>query len=390
MRGYLHILLICLGMAGCSRTFGQDPFFIQFAHSESAFNPSLTGYRGALSLISKYKGQWMQSGSQGFQTVSIDLEESLPCSVVDYGLHVGADQEGSGLLRTTDFGGRVAGTIAFDAGYSSHNVRLGLAMLWASKRVDYSRLVFSDQLDAKYGTVDANGLPNPTSFVPFNDGRSLWFFMPAMGFSHRILLNRQKFRSPTILYGLAIHNAFSLGSQRYAGNIESILEQDTRLPIRWHAFLSPEFVMIAEGRTFVTVRPLLAYQQQGPIHYAEIGSRFSLNRNLALGLYYHGNHHDQDEGFSNTNWYSIQAEFGGIIGRTKRIDLGIAYAGNVSGLRNQMGPILEVSVALHFATSPSCQLWGFEDEVPYGDQIKCPTSTMTPGRRKMYEGLWYR
>lgn len=373
-----------------SALIGQDPFFVQFTHSESFFNPSLTGFRGALSVTAKYKGQWLRSRGNGFQTLSLDVEESLPCSVVDYGLHVGADQEGDGLLRTTDFGARVAGTIAFDAGYSSHNVRLGLSMLWAAKRVDYSRLIFSDQLDPKYGTTNANGVQNPTSFIPFNDGHSLWFIMPAVGFTHRILVNRQHFRSPTILYGLALHNAFSFGNQRYTGNIESILEQETRLPMRWHMFFSTEFVLFSEGRRLLTARPLAVYQQQGPIHYMEVGSRFSLNRNIAVGIYYHGNTHPQEEPHRNTNWYSVQLDFGSIVDRTKRIDLGLTYAGNISGLRNQLGPIFEISLGVHFAKSPSCQLWGFEDEVPYGDQIKCPTSTMTPGRRKMYEGLWYQ
>ncbi len=387
---HVRVLMVSLGLILQGLLYGQDPFFLQFTNAESFFNPSLTGFRGALSVSAKYKGQWNQSGSQGFQTLSTDIEESLPCSFFDYGLHVGADQEGDGLLRTTDFGGRIAGTIAFDAGYSSHNLRFGLAMMWASKRVDYSRLIFSDQLDPKYGSTNSSGVPNATSFVPFNDGRSLWFIQPAVGFSHRILLNRQRFRSPTILYGLAIHNAFSLGSKDYAGNIESILEQDTRLPMRWHAFLSTEFVLGVKDRTVITLRPLAVYQQQGPIHYAEVGSRLSLNRNLAVGFSYHFNLHHQESPLTNTDWYGIQVEVGGIIQRSRRIDLGLAYAGNLTGLRNGFGPILELSLAVHFASSPSCSLWGYADEVPYGDKIKCPTSTLTPGRRKIYESIWYK
>ena len=386
----LRLNMVLLGLLCQGLLFGQDPFFLQFTNTESFFNPSLTGFRGAMSVSAKYKGQWNQSGSPGFQTISLDLEESLPCSFFDYGLHVGTDQEGAGLLRTTDFGGRMAGTIAFDAGYSSHNLRFGLAMMWASKRVDYSRLVFSDQLDPKYGTSNNNGTPNATSFVPYNDGRSLWFIQPAVGFSHRILLNRQRFRSPTMLYGLAIHNAFSFGKRDFSGNIESILEQDTRLPLRWHGFLSTEFVLTSKARTVVTFRPLIAYQQQGPIHYSEFGGRLSVNRNLAVGLAYHTNFHSQETPHNNTDWYSIQLEFGGIVQRSKRIDLGLAYAGNLTGLRNGFGPILEISLAVHFASSPSCSLWGYADEVPYGDQIKCPTSTLTPGRRKMYESIWYQ
>lgn len=371
-------------------SLAQDPFYTQFANAESFFNPALTGYRGALSIIGKYKSQWHLANVSGFQTSSLAVEESMPCSPFDYGLHLGFDREGEGLLQTTDFGIRGAGTIAWDIGVSSHNLRLGLGMIWAAKRVDYNRLVFSDQLDPKYGAVDANGIKNPTLFVPFNDGRSLWFFTPALGFTHRILLNRQRFRSPTIHYGAAIHNAFSIGDQHITGNVESILDQNTKIPVRFHLFFTTEFVMVANGRSFISMRPMAVYQRQGPISYYELGNRVSLNRNLALGLYYHFNFHKGQQQPGNTNWYAIQAEVGGVMAKTRRIDVGFSYAGNFSGLRNSFGPIFELSLGFHFAASPSCQLLGYKDEVPYGDHIKCPTSSLTPGRKKMYEGLWYQ
>lgn len=371
-------------------TAAQDPFFTQFTLSESFFNPALTGYRGALSVMGKYKTQWDLREDVGFRTASLALEESLPCSPFDYGLHLGVDREGEGLLTTTDAGARVAGTVAWDMGRSIHNLRFGISLQWSAKRVDYSRLVFSDQLDPKYGTVDVNGVRNPTSFVPFNDGRSLWFFTPAVGFTHRILLDRQQFRSPTFHYGLAMHNAFTFGDRRQTGNVESILDLDTRIPQRFHAFFSAEFVAYSAGRTFLGLRPLVAWQQQGPISYLEVGNRFSLNRNLGIGLHYHFNPHGTGTDRYHSNWFSLQAEFGTIVQKTRRIELGLCYAGNVTGVRNHFGPIVEVSMAVHFASSPTCVGLGMQDDVPYGDGVRCPTSSITTGRRKMYESIWYR
>ena len=368
----------------------QDPFFTQFTLSESYFNPALTGYRGALSVMGKYKTQWHLREDIGFRTASLALEESLPCSPFDYGLHLGVDREGEGLLTTTDAGARGAGTVAWEMGRSIHNLRFGISLQWSAKRVDYSRLVFSDQLDAKYGTVDVNGVRNPTSFVPFNDGRSLWFFTPAVGFSHRILLDRQQFRSPTIHYGMAMHNAFTFGDRRQTGNVESILDLDTRIPQRFHAFFSTEFVAYSDGRTFLGLRPLVAWQQQGPISYCEVGNRFSLNRNMAVGLHYHFNPHGTGTDRYNSNWFSLQAEFGTIVQRTRRLEFGLCYAGNVTGVRNHFGPIIEVSMAVHFASSPTCSGLGLQDEVPYGDGVRCPTSSITTGRSKMYESIWYK
>lgn len=391
-RVFVLPLLMVVGWLSLSATAvrAQDPFYTQFFLAESHFNPALTGYRGAFSIMGKYKSQWHLAHVSGFQTSSVAIEESLPCSPFDYGLHLGVDREGEGLLTTTDFGGRVAGTIAWEMGLSSHNLRLGAALLWASKRVDYSRLVFSDQLDPKYGTKDPNGGTNPTQFVPFNDGRSLWFISPGVGFTHRILFNRQRFRSPTLHYGAALHHALALGEQRFVGNVESILEQDTRIPGRIHVFLSSEFVLLANGRSFLTLRPLAVHQRQGPLHYYELGARLSFHRQFALGAYYHFNSRNPEAAQPHTRWYSLQAEVGGIVARNRRIDLGFSYCGNLSGLRNTFGPIIEVGLGFHLAASPVCQVLGYRDEVPYGDHIKCPTSAITPGRRKMYESLWYQ
>ena len=231
----LIILIVSISHSDVS-LFGQDPFYNQFYMNESRFNPALVGYRGALSVMSKYKTQWNNNQTAGFQTGLLSLEESLPCSIFDYGLSMNGDQEGDGLLKTYELGFRAAGTIAWDAGYSSHNARIGLGLSWSGKRIDYSRLLFSDELDPKYGSVDVLGQDLPTEFIPPNDGRSLWFFSPSIGFTHRILVNRQSRRSPTIHYGIAVHNAFSLGRKEYIGNIESLLDKDTRIAPRFNLF----------------------------------------------------------------------------------------------------------------------------------------------------------
>jgi type IX secretion system PorP/SprF family membrane protein len=385
---YALICLVCL----CAFTQvlrAQDPFFSHFFLNESAYNPALTGFRGATSVMAKYKTQWFAGGVPGFQTASVAFEESLPCSVFDYGLAFRGDEEGQGLLRTIDLTGRVAGTVAWDIGYSSHNLRAGIGLGWASKGIDYTRLIFSDELDPKYGTVDATGIDLPTAFAPLNDGRSLWFFSPAVGLSHRVLFNRQNRRSPTVHYGAALHHAFSLGNREYFGNIESILGAETRIDARWNLFFSGEFILVSDGRSFLSFQPMMRYQRQGVLSYYEVGSRFGMNRDLSLGIHYHAASGRYGLARDN-NWLTLEGQLGGIVMKDRRVDLGIAYATNLTGQRNHFGPILEFSLAFHFASSPTCALAGYKDEVPYGSGIKCPTSALTPGRRKMYESIWYK
>ena len=389
MKRHLRSILawLCIGMTGSLSA--QDPFFSQFYLNESEYNPAMVGYRGATSLMAKYKSQWNVARVPGFQTAMVAFEESMPCSVFDYGLSVRSDVEGEGLLRTNDFTGRMAGTVAWDMGYSTHNIRFGLGLGWASKQIDYNRLIFSDELDPKYGKVDGNGIDLPTEFLPPNEGRSLWFFSPALGFSHRILVNRQNRRSPTVHYGVAMHHLFSLGDKEYFGNIESILGSGTRIAPRYNVFAMAEFIVLSDGRSFFSMQPSFTWQRQGPLSYFEIGNRFGLNRAVSVGLHYHA-----ASGLygllRDNNWLTVDARFGGLVSKDRRIDLGISYSSNLTGQRNHFGPIFEFSVAVHFASSPSCNLAGYKDEVPYGSDVKCPTSSLTPGRRKMYEGIWYR
>lgn len=389
MRKLNQLLLVALCFGALVGLQAQDPFFSRFYLNESEFNPALVGFRGATTLVAKYKSQWNAARVPGFQTGMVAFEESMPCSVFDYGVSVKSDQEGEGLLRTNEVAGRMAGTVAWDMGYSTHNARFGMGLAWASKQIDYNRLVFSDELDPKYGKVDGNGIDLPTEFIPPNEGRSLWFFSPVLGFSHRILVNRQNRKSPTLHYGFSVHHLFSLGDREYFGNIESILGSGTRIAPRFNAFATGEFIVLSDGRSFLSLQPEFTWQRQGPLSYFEIGNRFGLNRAVSFGLHYHA-----ASGFygllRDNNWLTVESRFGGLIGKDRRIDLGISYASNLTGQRNHFGPIFEFSVAVHFASSPSCNLAGYKDEVPYGSDVKCPTSSLTPGRRKMYEGIWYR
>nr|MBS0038518.1 type IX secretion system membrane protein PorP/SprF [Saprospiraceae bacterium] len=373
---------------GTSALHAQDPFFNQFSTNESVFNPSLVGYKGSLSFQSAFKSQWGGSGVQDFRSGRISIEESVPCSIFDYGFNFGFNEEGEGLLRRVDIGFRFAGVVPFDWGPSRHNLRIGGGLQWSVNRVDYTRLTFSDQLDPKYGLYDRLGIANPTGFVPPNEGRSNWFFTPSMGISHRILIDHSNPGSSTILYGIAIHNAFSIGSGSFTGNEESILGIGTKIPTRYSAFATWEFIPYFQRKTFISIRPLMVIEFQEQLSYLNTGLRISLNRLVAVGAYYHSN--KAPEMGVNTRWLTFNVELGIPTSNKQRIELGFAYTNNLSGVRNYLGGMLEFSLIIHLASSPVCKLAGREDWIPYGDHMRCPTSAFTNSRRKMYENIWYK
>ncbi|MBL0237829.1 MAG: type IX secretion system membrane protein PorP/SprF [Saprospiraceae bacterium] len=161
-----------------------------------------------------------------------------------------------------------------------------------------------------------------------------------------------------------------------------------KIPTRYGFFANYEFIALSTRNSFISFKPLIVYEQQQNIHYFEIGNRFSINRNLGLGIYYHFN--NQSKQGWNTNWFTINAELGKINSRHQRFDFGLSYSDNLTGVRNYLGAIVEISVAIHFASSPSCKLIGKGDKVPYSYDTKCPYNLFSLSKRKLYENIWFK
>lgn len=381
----IHLLYVML-MAFSTQLRAQDPFYAHFYNNEAFYNPSMVGHKGALSINAKYKSQWPASNVAPFISGMISMEESMPCSLFDYGLSFNFDEEGDGRFRSYDFGFRFAGTPALTIRNSVHNLRLGAAFQWTLKTVDYSKFIFSDELHPKYGSVDVFGNDLPTGFVPPNEGESHVFFTPAVGFSYHLLSNENSETANSFTLGGALHNAFSLGN-KLLGNEESILGIGAKIPVRINAFARAEFILSNNRRNYWSMGPMFFYQKQGQLEYGEAGFFTTFNRTLRGAILYHFS--PKTMAGNSTNWFSFNIEFGGLVSEEKRIDLGLSYSNNFSGLRNVVGPIFEFSVSFHFAQSPVCRMMGRGDEVPYAKGAKCPTAAFSPNRKKMYENIWY-
>ncbi|MEE9439067.1 MAG: hypothetical protein V3V14_08720, partial [Saprospiraceae bacterium] len=76
--------------------------------------------------------------------------------------------------------------------------------------------------------------------------------------------------------------------------------------------------------------------------------------------------------------------------KKSRMVLDFTYSTNYTGLENQVGSIFELGLTWHFASSVGCKMMGKIDEVYYNGKSNCPTLFVSPGRKKMYENIWYR
>jgi len=100
MRKLLLIILVVIN----TQLEAQDPSYQNFAQNRFLFNPSLTGSYGAQSWMVRSKMQWNNDGGNGYKTLSLLFEETMPCSILDIGAKVNYNEEGAGLYRTLELG----------------------------------------------------------------------------------------------------------------------------------------------------------------------------------------------------------------------------------------------------------------------------------------------
>jgi len=359
----------------------QDPAYHSFHQNRFLFNPSLTGSTGSESFKIRSKMQWNQDGGNGYRTLSLMMEETMPCSIIDIGAKVNYNEEGAGVYKTFEAGFLSSIFLPMVLStYSDHNFKIGIDFSWGMNSIDYNRLIWSDQLDPKYGNI------RPTSFISPNDGRSSWYFNPGFGVSLRSLWNKKSKKAVMTNFGAAMYRFYALDDGEINQSV-SVLGLKNSNPYRFSAFVESEFIATYLNRKYISIRPLLLYQKQGNIHYVETGVRAGYSRNAGIGCYYHA---APANSIGQTPWLTYSTDFMISTGKGKKLEMSFSYSSNVGGLQNFTGPQFEIGINYHISKSSICNMMGMSDDVPYHNSYSCPIMAITPGKLKMYENIWYK
>ncbi len=362
--------------------FGQDPAAFLFSQHGSLFNPALAGTDGSQSISLAYRQEWISSNDPGYHTAILVYSESLPCSILDYGINAVWDQEGSGLLTTYEISPRVSANLPILVTRDHHiNLRLGAGVSFGNQRIDFDRLIFSDQLHPKYGNIF------PTSFIPPDQNVNGTYFQPGVGAVLQMALNKQSYNAVIINAGVSFHNAYALGNNSNVGYGKSILGLLAPQTPKFSAHLDFELIPGTSLTKYVSVKPLILYERQQSLHYLQYGLDVGLTNYLRVGGYIHQNRFGNSD--KNTNWFSMTTLFRPYIGQN-RIDFYFTYSFNISGLRNSVSPLMEIGIKKHFRNSPVCRLIDKGDDISYSKNPRCRYFSYSPAYRKFYENTWYR
>ncbi len=359
----------------------QDPATFLFSQHGSLFNPALTGTNGSQSISLAYRQQWLQTNDLGYYTAVLNYDESMPCSVLDIGLSALWDQEGAGLLTTYELTPRVSVNLPLLVSTSHQiNLRLGGAMSFGRQRIQFDRLVFSDQLHPKYGNIF------PTTFAAPDDDAAGSYFQPGAGWLLQMVFNKMNRNALVINAGMSFHNAYALGNNAASGYGKSVLGLLTPQTPKVSAHFDFEIVPGSSLGHFVSIKPVILYERQQGLYYLQYGLDFGLNNIVRIGGYVHQQRFFTPE--NSTNWFSISSVFKPYVGH-ERVDFYFTYSFNISGLRNTVSPLLEFGLKKHFRSSFTCRLMDKADGYKLTKQ-KCSLFGISPAKRKIYENVWYK
>ncbi len=193
----------------------QDHQFSQFTNLPLYYNPAYTGLAKGMRAKFAYRRQWVKM-PQDFKAMNFNMDiaaRGIPGSG-GMGLMFDSSNEGGGLIKRNSFGINLAVRIPIMHSMVS---QLGISASFVQKYIDWTRLVFSDQLDESYGNI------GPSEFIPPSSDRVTYPDF-SVGGIFRFAADAGKESEVIGTFGFAVHHVFEPN--------ESFINMESNLPIK--------------------------------------------------------------------------------------------------------------------------------------------------------------
>lgn len=316
------LLLLCLFITS-GKLHAQDPQFSQYYAAPLYLNPAFAGSTELSRVGLNFRSQW-PSLQANFTTASVYFDHYFEDYNSGLGVMVMGDQQGLSGLQSVSAGVqysyqlRITQSLAF---------RPGAQIAFYNRSINYSRLVFGDQLDDTGIITDVtgeqlNGAPGK-SFVDLSLGGVLY--------------------NSNFYFGYAVSH-INEPNQSLTGDVHRL-----QMKSSFHAgyrFLLPtgfrQFGSNAQGQER-SITPTAQYRRQGNFDQLDAGVYLTYEP-VVFGAWYRGIPVRQLENFPNSESIVLLAGF--IMGD---LNLGYSFDYTISGLGMQSGGAHEISLAYHFS-----------------------------------------
>jgi len=294
------ISMMCLTMIK-----GQDPEFTQFYANVLYLNPAFAGTYRCPRFILGYRNQWpMISGT--FVQYFLSYDQFVERLYGGIGAYVLADDAGEGTIKFIN--------ASFMYSYALHvnryfTIHAALQVSYVQKWLDWTKLVFPDMIDPRYGFVYPTKDYYSTLSYGYPD-----FAAGILGYTNMFF------------GGIAVHHLFEPK--------EGFVTGEGKLPRKYTAHVGA-YIPIKKDPKEGAISPNILFQQQQDF------------TQLNIGLYF------AKEPFVVGAWYRNQDAFIVVVGVHKGIlKFGYSYDLTVSKLSISTGGSHEVSVGFYLHCRP--------------------------------------
>ncbi len=145
---------------------GQDPTFSQFYNNPVYYNPAFAGSNPGMRARLNYRNQWHNLPTNyNNYTMTIDAAEPNIPGAGGLGLIIHSDFDGFGNIRTTAASLITSVKLEFSEDFIT---MFGIGTSFVQRSIDWSGLVFSDQLDPRFGKVKpSSSFPEPEFYKTY-------------------------------------------------------------------------------------------------------------------------------------------------------------------------------------------------------------------------------
>jgi type IX secretion system PorP/SprF family membrane protein len=255
------ILLLFILLKGLT-SFGQDHLYSQFFNSPLYLNPALTGqFKADLRMNLIYRNQWTNvPGTLSYVSGSIDY--NVPQFGGGIGLLFTRSSEGTAYLDKTN----ISGLYSYSIGSDDFVLSFGLQAGMTNRKIDYSKLIFGDQIDPELGIIPGS---SSAGNLPFNNK---FYFDSGVGTN-------------------LVIGEFNIGAalQHINQPNESFTGQPAKLPMRFNANISYRMDLDAfenmddDDKTYVI--PSVVFYKQSKFDSYSVGLQYK-RRGVNVGLSY--------------------------------------------------------------------------------------------------------
>lgn len=245
----------------------QDLIYSQFYNAPGYLNPALNGeFEGDVRFNMIYRSQWTKiQGALENYTFSVDYQ--LPVFGGGIGLIANRSTEGTAYLSKLNFAAILSYNVELnDISRLSFGLQTGII----NRRIDESKLLFSDQLD------DQGIIPGAVSSASVLVNNKRNFFDGGAGIN-------------------LVAGNFMIGSSAQHINKpdESFTGQLAKLPMRYGVHTSYLISLDRYGEDLPAIIPSLVVYRQDKVNSISAGIQYKTNT-INLGLWYRGDGKQQD------------------------------------------------------------------------------------------------